>query len=73
MPTSHGRSAARGTFSVWGPLCSYLNGELYEDLYERLYNKVLSHGTRRTREGSDRYGEATMLFIIMFLLAKSVP
>ena len=33
---------ARGTFSVYGPLCSYLNGELYEGLYARLYNKVLS-------------------------------
>ena len=30
------------TFSVRGPLCSYLNGELYEECYARLYNKVLS-------------------------------
>jgi hypothetical protein len=40
------RPGARGTFSAWGPLCSYLNGELYEDLYERLYNKVLSSDRR---------------------------
>jgi hypothetical protein len=25
------------TFSACGPLCSYLNGELYEELYARLY------------------------------------
>jgi hypothetical protein len=41
-------ASVRGTFSVWGPLCSYLNGELYENLYERLCNKVLSpHGLGR--------------------------
>ena len=40
------------TFSVWGPLYSYLNGGLYEELYEGLRNKVLSLVVARTGSGT---------------------
>ena len=43
-PKEQGGAHARGAFSVWDPLRSNLNGEVYEDLHERLYNKVLSSG-----------------------------
>jgi hypothetical protein len=37
-----GLSLGEVTCSARGPRCSYLNGELYEELYARQYNKFLS-------------------------------
>ena len=54
-PTCEAPVVLEVTFSVWGPPCSYLDGELYYELYGRC-NKVLSSDRDDARAELDADG-----------------